>query len=245
MNPQDVLLRTTAMIQSAKSPLFSTFLQGIFIMFMFGYQIEPLRAHFLNRENSQVSFFLIKYSYLTEDSSQGQPRLVYWPDSLCRPEVLRQLMGDLPIEVDCVLRPEIYAMLPKWSKYPYQYAGRNSLGIDCSGLVCEIQRTIYGRSYQSGSKEIYSQLKHIQRHELMEGDMVFFKIRKNRISHIGLYLGSNKFLHATTKAGVIISDLDEPYYRKRYFGAGRDPKPPQFVSIYSRNPGPNDFLPPQ
>ncbi|MFM8686052.1 MAG: NlpC/P60 family protein, partial [Bacteroidota bacterium] len=54
----------------------------------------------------------------------------------------------------------------------------------------------------------------------------------------GLYLGSNKFLHATTKAGVIISDLDEPYYRKRYFGAGRDPQPPRYTAVYLPNPGP-------
>lgn len=147
-------------------------------------------------------------------------------------------MGDLPIEAGNVRRPEIYWMLQKWAQYPYRYAGRTEKGIDCSGLVCEIQRTVYGRPYRGGSSDIFPQLKPISRKELMEGDMVFFKIRRNRISHIGLYLGSNKFLHATTKAGVIISDLDEPYYRKRYFGAGRDPQPPRYTPVYLPNPGP-------
>ena len=172
------------------------------------------------------------------DSCQLRPCLVYWPDSICQPDVLRRLMGDLPIETGNVLRPEIYWMLQKWAKYPYRYAGRNEKGIDCSGLVCEIQRTVYGRPYQGGSSDIFHQLKHISRVDLLEGDMVFFKIRRNRISHIGLYLGSNKFLHATTKAGVIISDLDEPYYRKRYFGAGRDPEPPPYSPVYLSNPAP-------
>jgi lipoprotein Spr len=62
--------------------------------------------------------------------------------------------------------------------------------------------------------------------------MVFFKIRKNKISHVGLYLGNNLFLHATTKAGVIVSDLDEEYYRRRYYGAGRDPKAPTCTPLY-------------
>ena len=61
---------------------------------------------------------------------------------------------------------------------------------------------------------------------------IFFKIRKNKISHVGLYLGNNLFLHATTKAGVIVSDLDEEYYRRRYYGAGRDPKAPTCTPLY-------------
>jgi len=141
-------------------------------------------------------------------------------------------MGKIPIEVNRVQRPELYAMIAKWSKYPYRYAGRTSKGIDCSGLVCEIQRTVYGRSYSGGSADIYPKLTKIPKEELQEGDMVFFKIRKNKISHVGLYLGNNLFLHATTKAGVIVSDLDEEYYRRRYFGAGRDPKAPTCTPLY-------------
>jgi lipoprotein Spr len=54
-----------------------------------------------------------------------------------------------------------------------------------------------------------------------EGDLVFFKIEGNQVSHIGVYLQNNKFVHATTKKGVIINDLDELYYKKYYFKSGR------------------------
>ena len=52
-----------------------------------------------------------------------------------------------------------------------------------------------------------------------EGDLLFFKIRKGQISHVGIYLQNGKFAHATTQAGVIISDLSEPYYKKYFFKA--------------------------
>lgn len=193
----------------------------------------PVLAGSSQPKNSQTAHVRGNFLVTPADSCKPQPSSAFWPDSLCDPDVLRRLMGDLPIEVGNVQRPELYWMLQKWSQYPYRYAGRNSSGIDCSGMVCEIQHTVYGRSYRGGSADIYRRLQPIPRIALQEGDMVFFKIRRNRISHVGLYLGSNKFLHATTRAGVIISDLDEPYYRKRYFGAGRDPDPPQLNPVYT------------
>ena len=58
--------------------------------------------------------------------------------------------------------------------------------------------------------------------ELKEGDLVFFRTgRKKVISHVGVYIRNNKFAHASTSNGVMISDLDEPYYSSRYAGAGR------------------------
>lgn len=187
--------------------------------------------------------FLLVWSIKPSQASTALPRLdndtlgkapcrVTWPDSLCNPSVLRNLMGPIPIETDCVQRPELYAMMATWVQYPYRYAGRTSKGIDCSGLVCEIQRKIYGRSYSGGSADMYPKLIKISKDQLQEGDMVFFEIRKNKISHVGLYLGNQRFLHATTKAGVIVSSLDEEYYRRRYHGAGRDPKPPHCLPLY-------------
>lgn len=183
----------------------------------------------MGTKRSQASYGMPKQ----ESDSLNRPLcLLSWPDSLCNPVVLRNLMGNIPIETDCVQRPELYAMMATWVKYPYRYAGRTSKGIDCSGLVCEIQRKIYGRSYSGGSADIYPKLIKIPKDQLQEGDMVFFKIRKNKISHVGLYLGNQRFIHATTKAGVIVSSLDEDYYRRRYHGAGRDPKPPLCLPQY-------------
>ena len=64
-------------------------------------------------------------------------------------------------------------------------------------------------------------LKTVSKSNLEEGDLLFFKIDGDKISHIGVYLQNNKFVHATTKKGVMIDDLDEAYYKKYYYKAGR------------------------
>jgi lipoprotein Spr len=56
---------------------------------------------------------------------------------------------------------------------------------------------------------------------LQEGDLVFFNTRGRGVTHVGIYMGNNKFAHASTARGVVISDLNEEYYRRRYLGAGR------------------------
>ena len=67
----------------------------------------------------------------------------------------------------------------------------------------------------------------ISEKELKEGDLVFFTInskpnaKEGQVSHMGIYLQNNKFVHATTKAGVMINDLDEEYYKKYFEGGGR------------------------
>ena len=68
---------------------------------------------------------------------------------------------------------------------------------------------------------MYNQCKHISKQELQEGDLVFFRIDSKDISHVGIYLQNNKFVHATTKAGVMIDDLDEEYYKKYFISGGK------------------------
>jgi lipoprotein Spr len=64
-------------------------------------------------------------------------------------------------------------------------------------------------------------VKPIKKSALKEGDLVFFKIKQKRISHVGVYVGNNKFAHASVQNGVIISDLDEPYYKMYFYKGGR------------------------
>lgn len=108
-----------------------------------------------------------------------------------------------------------------WLGTPHQIGGMSKNGIDCSGLVNALYNTVYNKGLQRRSSDIFAiNVSPIAAHELQEGDLVFFKIGKN-ISHVGLYLKDNKFVHSSTSKGVIISSLTESYWDKHFFKAGR------------------------
>lgn len=116
---------------------------------------------------------------------------------------------------------KLYAFIDEWYGTPYKYGGKNKDGIDCSNFTSTLYSSIYNKSISGSSSSIFEKCSLISKNNLKEGDLVFFKIDGNNISHIGVYLQNNKFVHATTKKGVMIDDLDEPYYKKYFYKAGR------------------------
>ncbi|MGV8137023.1 MAG: C40 family peptidase [Mangrovibacterium sp.] len=97
--------------------------------------------------------------------------------------------------------------------------------MDCSGLVLNAYQQVYSKKlYRSASGMLYDNCRKIHRGNLCEGDLVFFRVgkgRKRMVNHVGIYLKENRFIHASTSAGVIVSSLDEPYYRKTWVAGGR------------------------
>jgi lipoprotein Spr len=116
---------------------------------------------------------------------------------------------------------QLYALIDEWYGTAYKYGGCDKNGIDCSNFAAVIYQKIYSKSLKGSSAAIFSQCIPVSKNELREGDLVFFKIEKNTISHIGIYLQNNKFVHATTKKGVMIDDLDEAYYKMYFYKGGR------------------------
>lgn len=129
-------------------------------------------------------------------------------------------------EINHIEEPRLYETVGQWIGTPYRYAGDSRHGIDCSGFASMLYKTVYKIRLEGGSAQIYPKTDPVERKDLREGDLVFFKIYSSRISHVGVYLGENKFAHASVQLGVIISDLDEPYYDKRFYKGGRMPSNP-------------------
>jgi lipoprotein Spr len=103
----------------------------------------------------------------------------------------------------------------------YRTGGNGKTGIDCSGFTVAVYLAAYGINLPRVSKEQYRISRKISTTELQEGDLVFFHTRGSGVSHVGVYLGNNKFIHATVSRGVMVNDLFEPYYVQRFLGAGR------------------------
>jgi cell wall-associated NlpC family hydrolase len=117
---------------------------------------------------------------------------------------------------------ELYKTIYEWMGTRYKYSGKNGKGgLDCSGFAKIVYKQVYHKELQGGSAAIYPKTYSLKKSELEVGDLVFFKIKKNRISHVGVYLGNNKFAHSAVKGGVRIDSLDTPYYKKTFYKGGR------------------------
>lgn len=119
----------------------------------------------------------------------------------------------------------LYSFADEWRGTPYRFGGTSRKGTDCSGFVWQLYKAVYDLDVgRHSSASLMAKSKKISKKQLREGDMVFFNInnrRGGRASHVGVYLKNGLFVHATTRNGVIISSLSEPYYRRTYLGAGR------------------------
>ncbi len=118
------------------------------------------------------------------------------------------------------------ALLKEVKRYlgiPYRRGGYSKKGMDCSGLI----KHIYSKTLQVDLPHSSSQqyalptLEEVPEDELGPGDLIFFSQKKNRITHVGLYLSDGKFIHAIRKNGVTISSLDNRYWRVKMVGAKR------------------------
>ena len=116
---------------------------------------------------------------------------------------------------------KLYDLIDSWLGAPYRYAGNSMKGVDCSAFARVLYKNAFDIFLEGSSADIFKATTPVAKDELTEGDLVFFKIRRGRISHVGVYLGQNKFAHASTSQGVTISDLDEPYYKQRFYKGGR------------------------
>jgi hypothetical protein len=119
---------------------------------------------------------------------------------------------------------EIAEYTKQFAGYRYVYGGASpSGGFDCSGLVYYVYGK-FGYSLPHGATSQYNKLsQYVEKKDLQPGDLVFFSNNGfASITHVGIYLGNNKFIHAAgTSIGVIISDLSSSYYTSVYYGAKR------------------------
>lgn len=135
--------------------------------------------------------------------------------------------GDTPLE-------RLHSVADPFVGTPYRTGGNGESGFDCSGFVQKVVSTfgitLPGRS----STSYWTQGEAVDEQDLQPGDLVFFSDHTRRIGHVGIYLENGTFVHASVQSGVIVSAIEERYYRRRYKGARRIPA---LVSVLTGNSG--------
>lgn len=130
----------------------------------------------------------------------------------------------LNTDVEDLVDNTLLEHVDEWYGTPYRLGGSTKKGIDCSAFVQAVYTSAYALTVPRTAREQYKHSRIVSATELQEGDLVFFNTRGG-VSHVGIYLQNNKFIHASSSQGVTVSDLFDPYYLKRYIGAGRIEKP--------------------
>jgi len=110
--------------------------------------------------------------------------------------------------------------MTEWKGTRYKYGGTTKSGTDCSGFVGSVYREVYGKKLHRTSRDMIKDVRKISKKNLETGDLIFFKTSGKKISHVGIYIADNKFIHAASK-GVVINDLDQSYYKKAYYKSGK------------------------
>lgn len=118
----------------------------------------------------------------------------------------------------------LYKTIDSWYGTRYRYGGTSLRGIDCSAFMQVLGNYAFGWILPRTAREQYASMTKIMRDELQEGDFVFFNTTGG-VSHVGMYLANNKFVHSSSSQGVSIGDLDDKYWRARFLGARRSTQP--------------------
>jgi cell wall-associated NlpC family hydrolase len=114
---------------------------------------------------------------------------------------------------------KLLAQHQEWKGTRYRMGSHSKSGTDCSGFVLITFREKFGIELPRSTGEQNKLGIDVKKNELITGDLVFF--RTGRYNHVGIYLEDGQFLHASTRAGVKISKLSDPYWKTRYWKAKR------------------------
>ncbi|MDD5570637.1 MAG: NlpC/P60 family protein [Bacteroidales bacterium] len=116
----------------------------------------------------------------------------------------------------------LISTIADWLGVPHKLGGCTKQGTDCSCLVQNIYKTVYKKDVNRQTADIYDKdINVIKKSDLKEGDLVFFRIASKKPDHVGIYIKDGYFVHTSSKKGVMVSNLNEDYFHKYFYCAGR------------------------
>lgn len=128
--------------------------------------------------------------------------------------------GATPLEAAQLARSALRAQHREWAGTPYQLGGMDKNGVDCSGFVWQTFANRFGLDLPRTTERQVQVGHSVDRGQLVAGDLIFFQTGFSKL-HVGVYVEDGRFLHASASRGVMISRLDNPYWREKYWHARR------------------------
>lgn len=122
-------------------------------------------------------------------------------------------------------RKKIIEEAISWIGVPYKYGGNDRNGVDCSGLVLQVYDKIADIKLPRNSAKQAEFCKRIKKEDVKDGDLVFFATGKDPgiVSHVGIMIDEDRFIHSSTSRGVVVSRVSSDYYTNRLMLYGRVP----------------------
>jgi len=144
------------------------------------------------------------------------------PTDKTKPQV-REISGSsntVSLKNSKSVKKQLYSQYQEWKGVRYRENGLSKKGVDCSGFVHLTFRDKLGLGIPRTTALLSRLGNEVNRNKLRAGDLVFFKTGI-KIRHVGIYVEKGRFLHASTSKGVIISRLDNVYWKKHFWHARR------------------------
>ncbi|MBD3639580.1 MAG: C40 family peptidase [Marinobacter sp.] len=114
----------------------------------------------------------------------------------------------------------LWQVFERYQGTPYQYGGTSARGFDCSGFIITAYREGLGQQLPRTTAQMLRHGREVSPAQVQPGDLVFFRI-DGKEQHAGIYMGENRFIHASTSVGVTLSELDGYYWADRFTEARR------------------------
>jgi hypothetical protein len=128
--------------------------------------------------------------------------------------------ADTKMETETTLRYLIVEKARQYLGVGYHYGQSNENGFDCSGYVKYIYSS-FGYDLPRSSYDQFDKSRHIKKRQVQPGDLVFFKISGRQISHVGIYIGDDLFIHAPSRGKkVTVDSMEADYYKRHFAGFG-------------------------
>lgn len=174
----------------------------------------PVESSKSKKEDEGFVSVAKKESYGTREKTYRKDE----KENLSQIQVKYSILLNTPAEE--VKNTKMFEFIDEWYGTPYRLGGTTKKGVDCSAFSQFLFASVYGFSIPRTAREQYNLTARISRTELKEGDLIFFNTRGG-ISHVGIYLQNNKFVHASTSGGVMISNIFDEYWARKFVGVGR------------------------